>query len=355
MGNSTVNLTCYVDEMKGNCTGYEWTVIDHIRYVCFIPVLLIVFVVGLPSNILAYIVISKERPSSVTVIMKALSIADAVHITSVFCYFPRFIPHIIELSLRNVPWIWDFFNLSRNVVYFSLRFSKMISIYLIIVMTFERFIAVLFPLKATNYCSIRNSRICVGIICVFSLLYNSPKFYTYTVFWGCDYCLGYNRAQWGWSELTLNDLYFHIYFWHMIWVFFFFIPLSTISFLNILIIRAIFRASKARSEMTSTGKQQDQNEATRKLLGVVFVFILCELPFSFATLLIDFGIISQSKDVNVYNLILGLGYFASAMNSSVNLFIYALVGRKFRRILIDTLSCWHTTVVNAGSTQVTNT
>lgn len=135
------------------------------------------------------------------------------------------------------------------------------------------------------------------------------------------------------------------------------------------ILAATTTGGRQRGGGTKQQQQQQQHEnLTAMLVGVVTVFIICQLPgvgVRVANTVLEFAKVS-STDIPVGIDLITLRYANIAcnmllvFNSAVNIVVYCLVGKRFRRILLDEMfgssccsCCRSTSTVNSPRTPTT--
>jgi len=123
-------------------------------------------------------------------------------------------------------------------------------------------------------------------------------------------------------------------------------PLAALVVLNYRLLTTLRHQKRWRrsrqSVMTSRVSAWRRENVTAMLVTVVTVFIICELPDP--TLRLVYAAVQLTSDPSD-DLLLTLRYVNTitnallAFNSSINFVIYFLVGRTFRRVIINSLSC----------------
>ena len=121
-------------------------------------------------------------------------------------------------------------------------------------------------------------------------------------------------------------------------------PLVALVYLNGRLVRALQAVRARRHNRASGGRRRDAKHGenlTVMLLSVVSVFIVCQLPdlgIRVAFTCAEFSSSTASKrgllDVEALRYANAMSNALLTLNSSVNFFVYCLVGRKFRRILL---------------------
>jgi hypothetical protein len=192
-----------------------------------------------------------------------------------------------------------------------------------VTVTIERFVAIKYPLKAPQICTIRNVRLCVLVVVLFSVSFNVPRFFATE-----DYhCLD------AWTNETVTELtgrtdflYATVYSVFLYYVFIAIGPLIILVLLNIQLMIIIRRSERERERMGIRSGQSQRSDVNRMLIFVISIFITCETPAAIYQVLVTSG-------EPWIDYIMPLTNMLVTLNSSVNFFAYCLAGSKFRKIL----------------------
>ena len=230
-----------------------------------------------------------------------------------------------------------------KVVNFLAFVSSDTSVWLIIAVTVERFIAVNFPLRAPRMCNARRAR--YVIFCVVSAFFATNAHIMWTVELRhdtingktivCDAADGFEilvQDVWPWVDAALYS----------------FVPFVTITILNCLIIYQVLKARKRRTKLqhaqacsSSVGllcqsQAKKTNESSKKLtcmlLAVSFTFLLTTLPMNTFTIVSAFMDDQFKKEYIIeLNLARTVVELLMYINHSINFYLYCATGRKFRK------------------------
>ena len=127
------------------------------------------------------------------------------------------------------------------------------------------------------------------------------------------------------TELRMNSYYISIYVTWMYLVFMYIIPFATLAIFNLLTWLEMRRAIARRAHL-STQERKEHNLATM-LLVVVLVFFTCNL-LPLVVNILELFAISDQQLIQVSN-------FLVTINSSVNILIYCIFGKKFRTVFMQ--------------------
>ena len=224
-------------------------------------------------------------------------------------------------------------------------------------MTFDRFLAIRFPFKATTWCTPRRARLTVIVGFNFSLVYSSPFLYTSG--------LANPRVC---VAIKSHDLFPQVYSWVNTGL------NSVVPFLSLLIMNAFIittirqRRKYFQESMKGKGvgdtkemsmkkerekkdtenaaekaeKQQrfKENQLTVMLLLVTFMFLILTLP-QYARYLVA-AILDYDCDASTYAGYMFLVHLTNKLsftNNACNFFLYCVGGSKFREDLKDVCKC----------------
>ena len=134
-----------------------------------------------------------------------------------------------------------------------------------------------------------------------------------------------NRTKYSPTDIRLDENYITVYITWMYLVFMYFIPFSTLAVFNLMTWLEMRRAIARRAQL-STQEQKEHNLATM-LLVVVLVFFVCNL------LPLVVNILELTRTPFIQPLA-NVSNFLVTINSSVNILIYCIFGKKFRTVFL---------------------
>ena len=217
------------------------------------------------------------------------------------------------------------------------------SVWLIIAVTVERYIAVCKPLKAPGMCN-RSRAIKVIIFLLFLLLTLNAHF-----FWTAQIkvfkvgsviipqCAGASQY-----EVLVQDV------WPWVDAFIYsFLPFVVILVLNAIIIFRVVRARNYRTQMQQSSVLRDNRRAhhesstklTVMLLTISFAFLLMTLPMNTSMIAMAFSssYVNDLRVVSKYKLVRTVTELLMYANHSMNFYLYCATGQKFRGELLRML------------------
>lgn len=295
------------------------------------PILLVFGIIG---NSLSFVVlIGQTKKMSTYSYLSALAIMDiSVLLVGLLRLW------IAEITGSDIK---DMSDVTCKLVQFLGYVCSDSSVWLIITVTTERYIAVCHPLQTQMFCKIGRAwkalLLPILIICVI----NSHFFFTVSIQQKHD------RAECQAApsfELLVNNI------WPWVdAVIYSFLPFVIIGVLNGFIIRKISQAEKERKiflqvkhrtarELRRYKSSDNNKKLTTMLLSVSFAFLLTTFPMNIAVIFTAFWNKRADRDVEgaaIFHLIKAITELLMYVNHSINFFLYCATGQKFRRSLMQ--------------------
>ena len=304
--NVTVLLTNGTTFVEKECSSEEYYLQDVIVKVDNYASPLI-YVLGFPGNLFSLLIWIRPRMrQSSGIYLIALALDD-----------------LAVLSLHTVL-NYGYWTLDTPVLCeaFAILFlaTQYLDPLLVLGFTVERFIAVCFPFKRKQYCTIKRANLVTCFLALFSLAICGFQGYVFTT--GADgKCDIREEISVGRQRSLL-----HIWIWMTESLMFIIVPFLVLV-LNVLVIQAIRRTS-AVHQNTSSGCR-NRSTTTVMLLSVSFYFILTTLPCTLVYVLLkDSDVLAcASSRTNLLRTVsdeIGLTHFA------YNFYIYMITGKLFR-------------------------
>ncbi|XP_052826686.1 trissin receptor [Octopus bimaculoides] len=240
-----LNSTVAIDELNNTLNGtvgYSLgTFINpfnkiHIKVTfCFLySVIFMCCVFG--NSLVLYIIVKNARMRTRTNFFLAnLAVADFC--VGVFCIFPN-------LSTYFSP-VWHLGKVMCKLYYFVHYMSLTVPVLLLTVISVERYIAVLYPLKAKQMFTFRRLKILQGFIWLFLIIYNSPQLVDYDTF-----VIGNNTYCYIRSDSINTNAYVlaNLVIWYTI-------PLSVLTFMYVKIAAVLWQSSSSKNFVLNTSSQ----------------------------------------------------------------------------------------------------
>lgn len=285
----------------------------------------LIIIIGIFGNITSIkILLRKEMRSPVNYILVALALADLIMIITMMLLNSLIAIYPYTGFLKDYYFIA--FPVISIIAYPIGTIAHTASIYLTLLISIERYIAVCHPLKAKAFCTKNQAKSTVLVLFLMSSIYNIPRFFEYTLIEMADDSGIYYSLQF--TYLRKNDIFIEIYIHWLYFFIIFLIPLTGIISLNLMIYRKVNALNRLRIKLTSM--QIQEINLTPMLFCVVIVFFFCLLPSVIVNILEAFFV--EFLKQNAW--LVPLSNFLVAVNSSVNFIIYVVLVEKFRLIFI---------------------
>ena len=211
------------------------------------------------------------------------------------------------------------------------------SVWLVVLMTVERCVAVIWPLKISGWVSMKRARIVVSILYAIMAAFNSVYLIVFTS--------KRTRIRNG-NTCSIHES--HMPFFKSIWsvidmVFYAYIPQILIFILNIVIIMKLARATKEQAEMRNASKsEQSQGQVTAMLLTVSITFFVLTNPYTIFYLCMQndvWNYMASARSYAQYALVSTLLRLLADLNHCINFLLYVATGKRFREDIVQLFRC----------------
>ena len=311
--------------------------------------------VGLAGNVLSFVVFmgTYMRRSSSSIYLAALSLADAAFLV---CVLVSWVINVGVNVYAQQGWCQTFMYLTY--------ISSFLSVWYVVAFTVERYISIHFPLRRQDFCTTRRAKIVVaGLAAISAILYNFGTWmHGVTLIGPMPIC----------APLPKYTHVVHI-FNNIDTVITLLLPFLAIMFMNVRIAHKVVQFYKERKHLAlgeQCGSQRGSNvcsgaghytvitasmhqlplanktkvnytrtqvKVTKMLLTVSTIFLLLNLPRHSCRM---YSFIMNLSNDNYHNSQTYLGWeevfrVLYYLHFSVNLFLYSMLGKNFRRAL-----CW---------------
>jgi G protein-coupled receptor 139 len=314
--------------MSDNATAFQFTEQLNDISMYILPILALV---GNSITLLVILTNPQFNRSSFSVYVKAMAISDT------------FVLIFKLLSYQNKTSKYFYFSSLCTILIFCSEASVLLSIWIIVSITIERTLVVLFPLHKKKFVSVYRARSIVIIIGILTIIFS-----TRVLIIPIDKSIEHIRRchpMPGWqSYRRINKTITEFGYCH--------IPLTIVIIGNLLTICTVKRAVVQRHDMfrNSTYEQKRQMNSNEKqlmlmLLIVTLMFIVYFVPFTIVEIIqrwgLPFGICFTQKSFEIYMIIRSLSELLKDLNFCTNFIIYCVSGRRFRYALISLFKRLH--------------
>ena len=302
----------------------------------FVVFLLCVF--GISGNIVSILVLGKDRAVRRTTgfLLQNLAVADIFYLIS--CIFFQTIYTIVQFT-DWVPSMRLYWNYMGQYVWPCASIAQTCTVWLVVVVTADRYVAICRPLHAPQYSTMSRMRKAVVIVWFLSMAYNIPRFLERHIIYKFNESTNTTEPTLVKSDFRNNHYYVVCYKTILFFFLRFLIPLSCLAFFNTRLIQAIRESYRQRQNMPGDSTRTRREKYSLTLVTVVIVFIICEFPDFFLRFWIALHVFIDQvpfpkKELQWVNCLSNL---CLTINSCSNFVIYCFVGKRFRAILFEML------------------
>ena len=229
---------------------------------------------------------------------------------------------------------YDESNFWCKIIFFLRYFGKLVSAWITVAITVERFISIAYPLKAGQLSTKRNTRIVISSIYICCLALTTFPFWTiglqlYNNHFLCTFLNVEEYDAWNWVVNRVGSLL---------------LPSVILFIFTGMIVGKLHSMKKKRKNlMNQATKTSLENQLTKMLIAVAVTFLLLRLPYTIAYYLYAFreSIWSNVTDDQKYTLYV-ISRFAAVLataNYASNFFLYCLAGSTFRSQFVAMICC----------------
>lgn len=292
----------------------------HIVQMLHVYALPAFIVLGIPGNILSFVVFScsstmNKLPSSTY--MAALAITDTGFLVLLFF---TWLQQAGISSVVSYPWC--------QIIVFSTYVFSFLSVWFVVLFMIERYIAVCYPLKALQLCTKRRARLSTVIISVLAMLLYSHSFWT-----------TFDRQ--GMCEMRTEFFIFLTIMTYVDTVATFIVPFTAILVMNLRIIMAVrdvkrrshwLQELQPRASAHHTSLSKTQMKLTKSLVIVSSVFLMLVLPSHanrfYALITVHFLSSGLNRPLEIAQHLMQFLYYLTFV---INVLLYAATSHMFRK------------------------
>lgn len=284
-----------------------------------------VCLLGFIGNVISFIVLLQAfKRSPMFYVLRAVAVSDAVFLFSVF---------VIQTLVNMYPYTGMFYwcYMYRGYIQYGtwpvLMITQMSTVWLTVLVSAERYVAICYPLKAASFCTIPKVRRSALTVFFLSVVYNIPRFFEYEI------VTNMNMDK---TAVGAHEVYRYLYSCILYSLLLFFIPLALLVILNAKLIWSLESGRRQWQRLSCNQKREQM--ITIIPLCIVIVFFVCGTP-ALVVNIVD----SIYPDIYGYYphfvTFMVVANLLVVLNSACNFIIYCLLGKKFRAKLLDLCRC----------------
>ncbi|VDM47068.1 unnamed protein product [Toxocara canis] len=292
--------------------------------------ILLIVCMGVLGNLVSLFMFSRPhmRTSSVNVLLSALS---AVDLALLLLSIPVFVVPGLDPWQDDISAQYKYYAYMLKFIYPVNLIMQTCSIYIMLLITVERWTAVCKPLQVRVWCSVRKSRLALLTVLICAILYNLVRFFEYTIEVTPEGDTVYVRNL---RDPDLYPYYMIGYFTASYLITHFLIPFGIIIVMNGHVCCSMITLRRTRLALTR--QQQREHNTTVMLMMVTIMFALCNtLPFILNLVecaLPDF--FSNPETMYFAYQLNDISNLLVVLNSATTFIIYFIFSAKYRQTII---------------------
>ncbi|XP_075587813.1 allatostatin-A receptor isoform X2 [Dermatophagoides farinae] len=301
-----------------------------------VPILFaVIVIVGLVGNSLVVIVVkcNPQMYSTTNLLIINLAIADLLFI--IFC---------VPFTAWDYAFpYWPFGSVWCKVVQYLIVVCAYASIYTLVLMSLDRYLAVAHPIRSISLRTVKNANRAILILWIFILLFCIPTFITHNV--------SYDNSSDGVYSVCnfLTEEYSYALYQVIFCLFSYVIPILLILILYILMLKRLWFSGIPGRNMSSESVRS-KKKVTRMVVIVVIIFACCWCPIQIILVLRSFNVYELSTTKVIIQI---TGQVLAYMNSCMNPILYAFLSENFRKAFRRVISCNRQPKRNSEQTELT--
>lgn len=280
----------------------------------------VVSLLGLGGNCLSFIVLQRAfGRSPMFFVLRILSISDSAFLVSVFTA-----QTVVNVHAYPVTGL-ELLSCRSHVQYLVwpiMMTTQMTTVWLTVLVSCERWVAICHPLQAAAICTLSKVRSAVAVITVTSIVFNIPRYFEF----------GVDMAK---TSVGKDPVYRYLYTCVLYSLLLFFVPLLLLLFLNLRLVLALRQGKRQWQQLQY--RQRREQHLTVIPLTIVVIFFIGGTP----SLAVN---VADSINPNLFLNHQNSSYIVTAnflvvLNSASNFVVYCLLGKTFRSKISEMLHC----------------
>ena len=225
-------------------------------------------------------------------------------------------------------------------LYYTTYRSNMLNIFVfmstrfIIILSVERYFAIVHPFRAKRVISVQRTLLMKVIVVTVSIVINIPDFLRYNIrHIECESQISKDCLFIEPNPLLYGNTLAVVYsiIWHCLGTF---VPLITLTFCNVCLLMEIYKSVSHTKKIGRSKHHQDPRPITVILVLIVFMFLLLVCPSMLLTFLTECVLQSPTVIVQNYRIALIITNLSQALNFAGNFLLYCAFSPKFRILFL---------------------
>lgn len=287
----------------------------------------IIAIIGVLANTASFIVLTRPiMRSSINVYLAGLSFFDGLLLLFALFLYPPFSYCASDMYQLDSFWC-RYFAATTQLTYPMTCVLQSGSVWTLVAITVDRFIAIKWPLRARDILTSQRSQYVLMIIAFWALVYNLPTFFEI----GPD-----DKGFITPTPLRNNENYVLVYKGYCYLFLMFLIPAILMIVLNGFVTQAVRRAYRVRRQLS--GREEKERRCTLMAVLVVVTFLVLNLMALINNCIENFSV--STYKTTTYSILVYIGNFLVAIGSASNFIIYCVLGLRFRRMFCKIFCVW---------------
>ncbi|XP_064626313.1 P2Y purinoceptor 12-like [Lineus longissimus] len=338
----SISLECSTTTSRREETSTLFSVFTVVNFIIVIIIPPVLAVVGGIGNFLSFLLMNQPKYSKSTTCfyMRCLAKFDSVYI------FGRMILRYLLVVASNIlleQAVETYFCLFYLSVFY---FGCVLSPLLLTIMAIDRFVALTWPLKAANVCTMRRSKQLVfgttSLGAVLGLIQLLRSHRPELISWYCPY---HFKVAAGVFDQVFNVVTAYI-------------PIICLLFCNLGIIRAVYKSKRELSHLSNTKRSSSTEKSiTSTTVMVTCIFIISKIPMLFEDSFWSYNSFDPTSKLIVHLKILSINFaiLMESLNYCLNFYMYGLSCKRFRKELLIIIMCRYKTLQKSTRSKVLST
>lgn len=308
----------------------------------------IIAIFGVLANLASFVVLTRHamRSSVINIYLAALSAFDGLLLLIALLLYPPMSYCEWYGSDATSSWCRYFFY-SSLITYPTSLIVQTGSVYTLVAITIDRFIAITWPLASRKWMTNRRALLVVAATVIWSIIYNIPAFLELKL---TQQPVEYDEEDQPVTFVTLldrtdmrkNSSYVRAYKGYCYLIFMLLLPAGTMIALNAYVTISVRRASRERRQsmnVSNSGREDKERRCTMMAILVVGTFLILNSLAFVNNMLEGFRTEDELTTTNFLTLVC-FGNVLVALNSATNFFIYCALGLRFRQMFCKLFCPW---------------